>query len=214
MGFEVVRDPPAVGDHGRDSLFESLRGLSLAEVLEHQLSGQDHRGRVHFVQPFVPRRRAMRGLEHGHARSDVRPWSDAEPAHQPGGDVRDDVPVQVRQHEHVELLGALDELHAECVDEHLAGGDLRIVARDLAEDRKEEPVGELHDVRLRHAGDLAAVVGSRIVEGEADDPLGGCGSDRLDGDSRAARDLLRLERVQRGNDPFGCVEPASYSMPA
>ena len=104
--------------------------------------------------------------------ADVGARRDAEPAHEAGGDVADDVAVEVREHEHVELLGALDELHAERVDEHLARGDLGIVLRDLAEDGEEEAVRELHDVRLRHARDLAAVVRARVLEREADDPLG------------------------------------------
>ena len=49
---------------------------------------------------------------------------------------------------------------------------VRVVGGDLAEDGQEEPVRELHDVRLRDAGDLAAAVRARVLEGEADDPLG------------------------------------------
>ena len=57
--------------------------------------------------------------------ADVRARRDSEPADETGGHVADDVAVEVREHEHVELLRPLDELHAERVDEHLARSDLR-----------------------------------------------------------------------------------------
>ena len=74
---------------------------------------------------------------------------DAEAADEAGGQVADDVAVEVGQHEDVELLRPLDEPHAERVDEILARLDVGVVARDLAEDGEEEPVRVLHDVRLR-----------------------------------------------------------------
>ena len=76
----------------------------------------------------------MRRLEDGGVLADVRAGRDAEPADETRGQVADDVAVEVRQHEHVELLGTLDELHRERVDEHLARLDVRVVGRDLAED--------------------------------------------------------------------------------
>ena len=133
----------------------------------------------------------------------LAPGASAEASDEAGGDVADDVPVQVRQDEHVVLLRALDEPHAERVDEHLARRDLRVVGGDLAEDGEEEPVRELHDVGLRDARDLAAAVGSRVVEGEANDPARGLRADRLDRDAGARSDLLRLEAVQRRDDLLG-----------
>ena len=138
----------------------------------------------------------MGRLEDGRVLADVRARRDPEAADQPGGEVADDVAVEVRQHEDVELLRPLDELHRERVDEHLARGDVRVVGRDLAEDGEKEPVRELHDVRLRHAGDLTTPVRARVLEREADDPLRRGGADGLHGDARAGGDLLRLQGVQ------------------
>ena len=138
----------------------------------------------------------MRRLEDGAVRADVAAGRDAEAADEAGGEVADDVAVEVRQHEHVELLGPLDEAHADRVDEVLPRLDLRVVLRHLAEDLEEEPVGELHDVRLRDARDALAAVLARVLEREADDPLGALTADRLDRDAGAGRDLLRLQLVQ------------------
>ena len=115
------------------------------------------------------------------------PGSDAETADEAGGEVADDVAVEVREDEHVELLGTLHELHAERVDEDLARLDVGVVGGDVAEDREEEAVRELHDVRLRDAGDLAPAVLAGVLEREAHDPLRRLGADRLHGDARARR---------------------------
>ena len=172
VGFRsyVTRSPSAITR--RDGLLEPARGVPLAEVLEHELSGEDHRGRVDAVLPRVLRRRAVRRLEDRGSRADVRAGRDAEPADEAGGEVARRCRRRGSADEHVELLGPLDEAHAEGVDERLPGLDIRVVLRDLAEDGEEEPVGVLHDVRLRDARDAAAPVGARVLEGEADDPLG------------------------------------------
>ena len=62
--------------------------------------------------------------------ADVAARRDAEAADEPGGQVADDVAVEIRQHEHVELLRALHEPHADRVDQVLPRLDLGIVGRD------------------------------------------------------------------------------------
>ena len=49
--------------------------------------------------------------------AEVRAGREAEAADQAGAEVGDDVAVEVRQHEHVVLLGPLHELHREVVDD-------------------------------------------------------------------------------------------------
>ena len=131
--------------------------------------------------------------------ADVRAGRDAEPADEAGSEVGDDVAVEVRQHEHVELLRPLHESHAERVDEVLARLDVGVFGCDLAEDVEEQPVRVLHDVRLRDAVDGPPAVIARVLEGVADDPLGGLGADRLDRDACLRRDLARLEAVQEAD---------------
>ncbi len=94
--LEVVGHALAVGDDGRDRRFEALRCVALAEVLEHELAGEDHRRRIHLVLALVLRGRAVRRLEDGRVLADVRAGRDPEPADEPGGEVADDVAVEVR----------------------------------------------------------------------------------------------------------------------
>ena len=61
---------------------------------------------------------------------EVRGADDAEAADQAGAQIRDDVAVQVRQQQHVELLRVHHQVHARRVDDLLVVGDVGIVARD------------------------------------------------------------------------------------
>ena len=84
---------------------------------------------------------------------------------------------------------------------------VRVVLRDLAEHGEEEPVGVLHDVRLRDARDAAAPVGARVLEGEPDDPLGALGRERLDRDPGRGEDLLRLAGVEEVDHRLRVIRP-------
>ena len=129
--------------------------------------------------------------------AEVRSRREAEPADQAGAEVGDDVAVEVRQHEHVVLLGPLHELHREVVDDPVLELDVAVLGRDVPRDVEEEPVGELHDVRLVDRRDLAAAVAARVVEGELDDLARARLGDRLDRDARVAADA----RVALAGEP-------------
>ena len=62
--------------------------------------------------------------------AEVRGADDAEPADQAGAQIRHDVAVEVRQHQHVELLRVHHQLHAGGVDDPLVVGDVGVLARD------------------------------------------------------------------------------------
>ena len=104
----------------------------------------------------------------------------AQAPHQTGAQVADDVAVQVGRHQRVELLGALHQLHAQRVNDAVIGGNVGVVLRHLPESGQEQPVRQLHDVGLVHAGDLFAAVGAGIVKGKAADALAGSAGDELD----------------------------------
>ena len=76
----------------------------------------------------------MRGLEDGRLGAEVAARGEPEPADQARGQVGDDVAVEVREHEHVVLLGPLDELHAEVVHDAVLELDVRVLLGDLAGD--------------------------------------------------------------------------------
>ena len=74
-----------------------------------------------------------------HVGADVAAGRHAEAADQAGSQVADDVAVEVRQHEDVELLGPLHELHADVVDDPVPRLDLGVVRRDLADASRKSP---------------------------------------------------------------------------
>src|SRR6266542_286880 len=194
--LHVVGDALALGDDRGERALEPVGRLALVQVPQHEHAREHHRHRVDLVLPLVLGGRAVRGLEHRDLVAHVRPRRDPEPADQPGGEVGEDVAVEVGQQQHVEVLGLLHELHAHVVHEVLVVLDRRVLLGDLATDRVEEPVGVLHDVRLAHGGDLLAAVGARVIEGEPGDPPGAGDRDRLDGDAGVLTDAPVLEAVQ------------------
>ena len=153
----------------------------VAEVPEHQGSGQDHRGGIGLVEPRVLRRRPVDRLEDGAIRADVGPRRHAETADQPGAEVAHDVAVQVREHQDVVELRLLDELHAHVVDDPVLELDPALVRRRHGPAALEEQaVRELHDVGLVDGGHLVPAVRDRVVEGEPRDPLRRGTGDDLD----------------------------------
>jgi hypothetical protein len=71
-------------------------------------------------------------------------------------------------------------LHAHVVDDPVFELDVRVTGGDLASHFQEEPVGELHDVRLVDGRDLATFLAPRVLEGEAGYPLAAPPGDDLD----------------------------------
>ena len=132
----------------------------------------------------------MRGLEHGRLLPDVRAGRHTKAADEAGAQVGDDVAVQVGQDEDVVLLGSLDELHREVVHDAVVEADVRVVLGHPSRRLQEQPVRELHDVRLVHRRDLRSAIAPRVVEGEPDDPLRPPDRDRLDRDAGVVADAL------------------------
>ena len=60
---------------------------------------------------------------------------ETQPADQAGGEVADDVARQVGGHEDVELGRVLDHLVGHVVDDEVLGADVRVLGRQLLEDR-------------------------------------------------------------------------------
>jgi hypothetical protein len=128
----------------------------------------------------------VRGLEHGVVLAEVHAGGDPEAPDESRAEVGDDVPVEVRQHDHVEVVGVPHEPHSELVHLDRLEADVPVALR-LGETRLEPyPVGELHDVRLVPEGDLAAAVLLRQLEGVLDDRPRRRHRDRLDGDPGVA----------------------------
>ena len=81
-----------------------------------------------------------------------------------GAQIGDDVAVEVRQQQHVELLRPHHEVHAGRVDDLLVVARYPEALRDRARALEEQPVAELHDVGFVDRGDLLAAVPPRVLE--------------------------------------------------
>jgi len=90
----------------------------------------------------------------------------AQAANQSGAEIGNDVAVEILAEQNVELFGAHDKLHRCVVDDLVFSFDLRMIFTDFVKTSQEQSVGQLHDVRFVHAGDLLAVFAQRIVERE------------------------------------------------
>ena len=97
--------------------------------------------------------------------TDVRPRQHAGTADEPQEKVAQDVPVQVLHQEHVEARRVEDQLRRAAVDVQLLAADVGVVARDVLTRLEEEPVGELHHVRLVNDRDLPTAPPAGVLEG-------------------------------------------------
>ena len=140
--------------------------------------------------PGDVRRAAVHRFEHADVGAEIRRADDAEAADQPGAQIRDDVAVEIRQHQHVELLGVHHQLHARGVDDPLVVGDVDVLARGAADAVEEQPVAQLHDVRFVDRGHLLPPVPPRVLEREVRDARR-----RLLGDDLQALDHARHDLV-------------------
>ena len=139
----------------KDGVLDALRGVRLAEVAQHHHALRHERRRVDDVLAGVLGRRAVDGLEDGDVVAVVAGSREAQAADEAGGEVADDVAGEVGGDDDVELRGVLDHLVRDVVDDEVLRLDLRVLGRELLEDALEQALGELEDVRLRGAGDLA-----------------------------------------------------------
>ncbi len=73
-----------------------------------------------------------------------------------------------------------------------------ILGGDFVEHFVKQPVGHLHDVVFREAGDLLAVVATGVFEGVADDLFGAGARDQF----QALVDLVRLPVLDAGVEIF------------
>ena len=161
-------------------MLDLRRRVELAEVPEHHDGRQHHGRRVDHILARVLGRRTVYCLENGDLVPEVRGRREAKSADQRGGEVADDVPVHVRGHDDLELLGLLDELVSTVVDDDVLRLDSRILLTHLLEGTFERPLGELHDVGFRRAVDAFASLGDGELERQPDDLLAALVRDELE----------------------------------
>ncbi len=172
--------------------------VATAEPVEEHRRRQDRRHRVGDAAAGDVGGGAVGWLENGMAVADVARRSHSHAADEPGGQVGEDVAEHVLRHEHVELPRPLHQVERLGVDVGVLMGDAGIALGHLVEHLAKESV-TLEDVRLVHAGDLAA----GQAEGEVADALdAGTGHDQRVGRQAIAQDDAA---GLRGEQPFGLL---------
>ena len=122
----------------------------------------------------------MNGLEHGNLVANVGAGGQPHGTRQFGGNVRQDVAVQVGRDDHIEPVWPGGQARGANVHDHVLGLYAGVLLRHLIEHPMEQPIGHLHDVVLGHAGDLLAAVGTRVLEGVAHDFFAAGAGDELE----------------------------------
>ena len=122
----------------------------------------------------------MDGLEHRALIADVGGAAEPHRSGHFGGDVGNDVAVQVERDDHIEVAWTRSDARRADIDDHVIGDNVRVLAPDLVKHFVKEAVGEFHDVVLRHARHMLAPVDSRVLERVADDPFAAGTRDELE----------------------------------
>ena len=124
----------------------------------------------------------MDGFEDGALVADVTRGGQTQAADQAGAHVREDVPVEVGHDEDfVVVRGRVGhDLEARVVEQLGVEFDVGELLGDFPRDFQEEPVGHLHDGGLVHGADFALADVFGVLEGEAQDALGGGAGDEFD----------------------------------
>ena len=111
------------------AFIDAVGHRAFVDVAQHQQRRQQQRRGVGDALAGDVGRAAVHRLEHADLDAEVRRRHDAEPADQPGAQVRHDVAVEVRHQQHVELRRVHHQVHAGGVDDPLVADDVGILAR-------------------------------------------------------------------------------------
>ena len=158
----------------------------------------------------------MDGLINAGVIADVGAGRKAQTAHKPCAKIADNIAVEVRGHQHIELLRLLHQLHAERINDAVVCGDFGIVGRHLAEGAQEQAVRQLHDIGLVDRRDLFAAVLAGIVKGKAADLFTGGAGDELNAVGHLIVDhvldaLVQILGVLAHDDKIHIVKAGGYA---
>lgn len=179
---EKKRTYLSLGQGVEDSLLDSTSLAMETHVLKHHDTRKQQSSGI--SQPLASdiRRRTVNGLEDRALVTNVAGGRKTKTTDQPSAHIRQDITVQVRHDE--DLIGVRGrvggDLQAAVVEEFLVEFDVRVLLGDLSGGAQEETIGHLHDSGLVHDADLLLADALGVLEGEAEDTLGGFAGDELD----------------------------------
>ena len=125
-------------------------------MAKHHGGREDERGRIDDILAGVLRRRAVHRFKDRHAVAVVCARCKAEATNESGGKITNDVAVEVRCNNHIELRGIFHHLVCNVVDDEVVRLDRRVLRGELFTDALEHPLGKLQDVRLARRRNLLA----------------------------------------------------------
>lgn len=162
-------------------------------VLQHHDGRQEQSSGVGETLAGNVRSGTVHGLEDGALVTNVTGGGQTKTTDQTGAHVGQNVTVQVGHDKDLVVVGSGvgDDLQARVVQQ--LGVELNIgeVLGDVTGGVQEETVGHLHDGGLVHNADLLLVDGLSVLEGEAENALGGLLGDELDAlDDTVDNDVL------------------------
>lgn len=151
-------------------------------MLQHHDGGEQQGSRVSKTLASDVGSGTVDGLENGALVTNVTGGGQAKTTDQTGAHVGQNVTVQVGHDKDLIVVrsGVGDDLQARVVQQLGVELDIREVLGDVAGSVEEQTVRHLHDGGLVHNTDLLLVDRLGVLEGEAEDALGGLLGDELD----------------------------------
>jgi hypothetical protein len=195
IGSKIKCDLP-LGDDGVGGLGDAVSMVVKTKVAEEHGSAEEEGSGVGLVLALdVETDVTAAGLENGDLATHVAAGDDTGSTNKGSTNVGQDTTVQVRHDHDVELLGLGNGLHTGVVDNHVVDLEGGVVLSNSVEGVAEETIGQLHDVGLVDASNLAAVVGEGKGEGELGNALRLGTGDDLEGLDDAGDALVLETRV-------------------
>lgn len=170
----------AVFEGFEEGVFDFGGDFGLADVVEHHASAVEEAGGVGYAFACDIGSGSVDGFEHCDVFADIGGAAESDGACDLGGDIGDDIAVEVEGNDDIEAFGLVGEHSCADVDDIVVGSDFGVFWCDFVEDFMEEAVGELHDIVFGHAGYFFAVVGAGVLEGVADDAFAAGAGDKFE----------------------------------
>src|SRR5579863_3208372 len=170
----------AVFDGAQPGVVDACRDIRLVDVNQHHDRAKQQTRWIGQVLSRAPGSGAMNGLEHGAAVADIGRACQPDRTSHLRCNVRQDVAVQVGQHDYIESFRRIGKLGR--TDVHNPGFvfDVWVVAGDLVEDFVKQAIRQLHDVVLHEAGYFFAIVAARVFKGVAHDLFAAGAADKFE----------------------------------
>src|SRR5260370_34345748 len=112
----------------------------------------------------------MHRLKYSILTADVRAWRNPQATYQTSGQIGNNIAIQVRQDQHIVLLGFLYKLHAHIVYNTIFKLNIRVFFAYYMSSSEEQSIRTFHYVGFVNRCNLTASISPGIVKRELDNP--------------------------------------------